>query len=190
MISITKRATYYSILLQTARRDANANTTIKQTLSHINERVIHSGVLEDRKIHHPAAITRTDFVKKYHKTKATRSCNRFYSSKVKLKKRWSKLVIKKTWQCITEDSVHKTAAAWHWLQLYASTSLSQKGISIGRASSSALAQAQLLIIGPDNCVWASLGHAVWGFLAWPVQAHAGTEADSDDDMKLYMFQVI
>lgn len=176
------------ILLQTARRDANANATIKQTLSHINERVLHSGVLEDRKIKHPAAITRNVFVKQFYKTKATRSCNRFYSSKVKLTKKWSKLVIRKTWQCITEDSVHKTAAAWHWLQLYVSTSLSTKGISIGSALSSALAQAQLLLCGPDGHVWASLGHAVWGFLAWPVQAHEGAGSDADD-MKLYIFQV-
>lgn len=155
---------------QVIRLEARANGNTKQICSQLQDLVTNSKVLEKRGIRHLASVTREQFVRQYKKTKADKTNKRYYCGKHKMHQQWMSIMGTKRWKANTEDSSHKTAAAWHWLQTYSSGRLAQEGIGIDRALFSKLVLPFTLLRRTNQCAFASMGNATWGALVWPLAA--------------------
>ena len=120
-------------LHQRIRSKQNSRSNDKLSLGCLQNIVIFSNIIEQRKLKHPAALSKQVFRQQYRSTKA-----RNYNEKKmmrakghKLPKRFSRLMDPKiAWQSVTESNLVRSAAAWSWARKYHKRRLEQDGFEI------------------------------------------------------------
>ena len=120
-------------LHQRIRSKQNSRSNDKLSLGCLQNIVIFSNIIEQRKLKHPAALSKQVFRQQYRSTKA-----RNYNEKKmmrakghKLPKRFSRLMDPKiAWQSVTESNLVRSAAAWSWARKYHKRRLKQDGFEI------------------------------------------------------------
>jgi len=159
------------------RRESKANANQKLSISRIQDLVLRSGVFESRGINHPAAVTQEVFVRNIKKKTNGFSTTQHRSARHKMSERWTSIMGKRNWNALTEESMHKSAAAWRWLQTF----VPGGHVKLDSALFSRLVLPFTLIQNDAGAVYASMGNAVWGALGWPVSPVAvGPDSDETD----------
>ena len=91
-----------------------------------------SSVIQQRDMNHSAAIGRQDFVSKF-KTTSTRDVapkSIFKSSAHKLPPEFGRIMSRKMWSTLSQDTLDHSSAGWAWLTAYIQGGLKGLGISI------------------------------------------------------------
>ena len=140
------------------RRCAKAQPNPVLGLCHIQDLIVSSDVMKSRDIPHPAELTKEVWCRNFKKTTGRYKRKSHHAWKHKLKERWTAIMASnKTWHTMSEDTLRRTAAAWHWLHVGASATHS---LAAGLFS-------KLLILGTivqkgrGTEFFISLGHAAW-----------------------------
>ena len=115
---------------QRLRTAANGNANARLGLREVQSLVESSGVLESRKICHPARLDRATFKSRWKGTKARNSKRAFLSGLTKLSKRFSKMMARKSWDTMSEETLSRSSCAWAWMRFYISKRLKDDGISV------------------------------------------------------------
>lgn len=95
-----------------------------------------SSVIQQRDMNHSAAIGRQDFLSKF-KTASTRDFapkSAFKSSAHKLPPEFGRIMSKKMWSTLSQDTLDHSSAGWAWLTAYIQGGLKGLGISIQAGS--------------------------------------------------------
>lgn len=162
------------------RTDAKLNKNTRQTEDHIQDVTTCSGVFESRNIEHRAAVTKRAFLEHFEKTKVASRKKDAISRTHKLPAVWHEIMGQKTWQTLSEDTLERASAGWHWLNHYFEEQLGSQGVSLGHGIFSQLMPPLMVVhdVGTSE-MWLSLGAAGWASLMWPLlvdedEADAGT----------------
>ena len=136
----------------------------------------YSGVLEQRKVPTPSAVTKEVWVSKFKKYSRRSMANRRYhsSNAHKLPRDWSRIMHpNKVWPSLTESISEKAAAAWRWLLTYTrgkAYGTLAPGITMDSAAFSKWMLPCIIVVREgDGAAFASLGNSTWGALVWPLE---------------------
>ena len=146
------------------RRDSNANPNPIQRLCQIQDLCNSSDVLDDRGIPHPAKLSKEVWCSKYKRASGKYKKIPHYSWKHKLNPEWSRVMGTKKWHTVSEETLRRSAAAWHWLHV----GMADNPVASGQFST-LLLQGIVVRHSASPTAFVSLGHATWGALAWPLQ---------------------
>jgi hypothetical protein len=97
------------------KNDSKRNSNRKQRAARIQDKIIHSKILEQRGIPHYAALNKQMFVRDFAAASASYGVMPHDPKRHLLSKKWSQLFKPKQWGTITEETLRLTAAAWQWL---------------------------------------------------------------------------
>lgn len=113
------------------RNDARMNVNKKQLSSQVQQIIMGSGAFESREINHPAALSKEIFKRRWKRTKGNfRWRSAFYPKTEKLPTKYSLLLGAKKWGTVSEESLHRSAAAWQLVRFYTKHSLRSKRLSL------------------------------------------------------------
>lgn len=154
----------------TLRLDANSNTTKKINKNRLQHLIINSEVFDKRSVPHRPRVRKSEFIAQFKQKKFKALASKYRSSKHKLPLSWSKVLCKKTWPTLSEDTTNRATAAWAWLHKFVSMRQAGFQVDVGSARFSKLAK-ELLVLQVGDFVCMSLGNYSWGFLAWPLGKH-------------------
>ena len=136
---------------------------------------VSTPVLSTRDIPHSARVTKDWWIQHFSSTKATGCRSKHYSVKHKMPKMWTKVMGPKTWPTVSEIVSHNGVAAWQWLQVgypQARTLAAAQGRALpglDAALFSRLVRPEFILESVDSHVLgASLGHASWAVLLYPL----------------------
>jgi hypothetical protein len=152
----------------TLRLDARANSNKKLARNRLQHLVNTSGVFEARGVHHRAAVPKSEFVRHFKTLKFKPMASRYRSCRHKLPRSWSKILGKKTWPTLNEESTNRTAAAWAWLHEYIARRRAGNRVDVNAARFTRLVPAVQVVQRGDR-FWLSLGHHTWAFLGWQLR---------------------
>ena len=96
------------------KNDSKRNSNRKQRAARIQDKIIHSKILESRDIPHYAALTKHLFVRDFAAASALYGAMPHDPKRHLLSKKWSQLFKPKQWGTITEETLRLSAAAWQW----------------------------------------------------------------------------
>ena len=99
------------------RRCAKSNPNPVLKMCHIQDLTISSDVLRERGISHPAELTKNVWCKDVKRTSPRYKRRSHHAFKHKLEKKWTAVMGQKRWHTLSEETIRKTAAAWHWLHV-------------------------------------------------------------------------
>lgn len=155
------------------RLDSKANSNKRLSKNHVQDIIVHSGVLESRGVPNRAKVGKDVFVREVERTRLRKTADKHECRKHKLPKKWSRILhpFSKPWPALNEDSIRKSAAAWNWLHRYCEERGSGllHNVGIGAARLSKLMVACIVVRQKStDLVLASLGNATWGALALPL----------------------
>jgi len=157
------------------KQDAKRTQSSKRNSARQQDVAISTPVLSTRGIPHSAVVTKDFWIREFRAYKR-KSCRReHYPVKHEMPKQWTKVMGPKTWATVSESVSHKGIAAWQWLQvgfprvrLLAATQ-GQEPPGLDAAMFSLLALPQLILQRTDSAIpIASLGHATWAVLFYPM----------------------
>ena len=149
----------------TLRLDARANSNQKIQRNRLQLLINTSGVFEARGVPHRSGVTKRDFISKFKTLKTKAMASKYRSCRHKLPKSWSKILGKKKWPTLNEESTNRTAAAWAWLHEYLARRRTGNHVSLSAARFTRLVPA-LQVVQCGDRFWLSLGHNTWAFLGW------------------------
>ena len=156
----------------TIRADKSKRRSDRRSILRVLDVTFGTTALELRGTRHPARVSKDDVVKRFKATKTKKDRLRNWSSRHKLAQAQGLIMGKKTWGTVSETSLRKSAAAWHWLQV---GSLGFN-LALDSALSSKLVKSDTVLLKDGQECVACLGHATWAFLAWPVDVLQVDEA--------------
>jgi hypothetical protein len=96
------------------KNDSKRNSNRLQRAARIQDKIIHSKILENRGIPHYAALNKQLFVRDFSAASATYGLTPHDPKRHMLSKKWSQLFKPKQWGTITEETLRLSAAAWQW----------------------------------------------------------------------------
>jgi hypothetical protein len=96
------------------KNDSKRNSNRLQRAARIQDKIIHSKILEKRGIPHYAALNKHLFVRDFSAASATYGAMPHDPKRHMLSKKWSQLFKPKQWGTITEETLRLSAAAWQW----------------------------------------------------------------------------
>jgi len=170
------------------RRDSRANANMVQRTAHVQQIICQSGVLESRQVDHPSRVCKEMFVQHFRATSGRACGQRHRGWKHQLPKAWTKIMGRRTWKAISEETLKTAMAAWEWLQngfrpeaLAAPQGTEKLELAL---LSCTLEQDMLLQHVPTGSVQVCLGNAKWGGLTWPVQQVAAAAPGLGESYKL------
>ena len=114
---------------QRLRVEALANANKKLLPRELQSLVYTSNQVEARSIPHPARLNKEAFLQQWKVTKPDYNFKlSFDSGVVKLPKYFSRMLAKKTWRTLNEESLAFSSSAWAWMRHYVSKDLKSNGI--------------------------------------------------------------
>jgi hypothetical protein len=164
------------------RRESKANANQKLSISRIQDVVVRSGVFESREVRHPAAVPKEVFVRK-RTDKKKHKPSRYYSATHTMSERWTHMMGRRSWNALTEETMHKSAAAWRWLHTYVPGGPAK----LDSALFSRLVLPFTLIKNDEGAVYASMGNALWAALGWPLTPVIAGSDEADGSAGVYAF---
>ena len=109
------------------RNDARLNANKRQTFAQIQQVVRDSDAFESRGIHHPAKVDKSVFQNRWKRTKGSQSWKASFVPKTeKLPKKYGSMLGTKWWNTISEESLHRSSAAWELLRFHTKHSIASK----------------------------------------------------------------
>ena len=137
---------------------------------------VSTPVLSSRDIPHSAAVTKEWWIQHFKSTQSTGCKRKHYSMKHKMSKMWTKVMGPKTWPTVSETVSQKGVAAWQWL-LVGYPRARAIATTQGRALPGLDAALFSQLVLPDfilesvdaQVLGASLGHASWAALFYPLE---------------------
>ena len=161
------------------RRDSRANANTVLSTEHVQQIITQSRALELRDIAHPCSVPKEVFVRRFRSTSG-QACGRKHRGwKHQLPKNWTRILGRRTWTAISEETLKTAMAAWEWLQNgFQPQSLApREGVEkLQLALLSCVLERDMLVQHvPTGCVQVCLGSAKWAALTWPMHALPATE---------------
>jgi hypothetical protein len=136
-------------------------------------------VLEERGIPHPAQVTKFHFLQCFNGARAQATRKQYYSARHRLPKSLTEIMGRKVWPTVSETWSRKGIAAWIWLQEGYGRPCPNAGPgehTLQSALFSRLVAPEMILLSLRSVrVMASLGHASWAVLFWPVHVLATDE---------------
>ena len=133
-------------------------------------------VLESRKIPHASRVTRPHFIRHFRSKRASAGVERHYAAKHRMPPSWSHIMGNRTWAARTEQACRRSIAAWQWfLEGYpqAKTLAATQGRPAPGLEDSLLSGLlgthRVVKNTRTGVVSASLGHATYAVLLYPIQ---------------------
>ena len=165
------------------RRDSKANRNSVLNTETVQQIVSNSRALEHRKVAHPCSVPKEVFVQRFRSTPGRASGHKHRGWKHQLPKKWTRILGRRTWTAISEETLKTAMAAWEWLQNgFQPQSLApREGVEKLELAllSCMLEQDMLVQYVPTGCVQVCLGSAKWAALTWPMHEFPAT-APGDD----------
>ena len=96
--------------------DSKSKSNRKSRAARIQDKVNFCGALSSRGVQDPARVDRDSFVAEYKYASKNYLGARHNASKHLLSKSWSKILGKKTWETVSEETLRRNSAAFRWLQ--------------------------------------------------------------------------
>lgn len=116
------------------RNDARMNINKKQSNFQIQQVINGSAALESRGVNHPAALSKDVFRRQWKRTNGkgkAKAC--FIPRSSKLPKVYSQLLGSKRWGTVSEESLHRSAAAWQLVRHFAKNQLGRRQIKLSES---------------------------------------------------------
>lgn len=134
---------------QKVRCEALENPNRKLTTPEVQAIVVNSRTLESRGVSHTCALTKDAFMRKWKKRKGTKWQSKYHAANEKLPLFFSKIMGKKQWPTLSEESLTRSAGAWAWARHYNVVALKQSGIALKDFGQKILNEMFIFII--HNC---------------------------------------
>jgi hypothetical protein len=158
------------IYLPIKRVAKSSGINTRQRPARIQEKTLTSNAIEARGIPHPAEINKATFEREFRSTKGALKTGRHYAARHRLAKPWSRVMSRKTWSTVSEDSLRNSAAAFQWLNALAEGSV----CTIASAQNSKVMTDRLLVKRHgEEIVYMSLGSYSWAALSMRLRTIEG-----------------
>lgn len=109
------------------RNDARLNANKRQTFAQVQQVIRDSDAFESRGILHPAKLDKSTFQRRWKKTKGGQSWKASFVPKTeKLPEKYGSMLGTKWWNTISEESLHRSSAAWELLRFHTKHSIASK----------------------------------------------------------------